>query len=156
MELRWPTALVWFFSCPKALCIVWPPLLPWHWSILKIVAIGFMLEPKIKVGNKSYHIVSPYKLIGCIAVLGTNQGEHWRVHLGNKIFGDLSCANYSRKLWEARKKRNGCDTKDSSWITEENQRELLKMAISTFYFILAHPIHSARNDQIHFSFSCGT
>lgn len=78
----------------------------------------------------------------------TNQTEEsiWTIRSSGTWVVENSAEGYE----ERRKKRDGCDTKDSSCITEESQRELIKMAISTLYFILAHPIHSARNDQIHF------
>jgi hypothetical protein len=86
-----------------------------------------------------------------IAALCTNQDGHWRVHLENKIFRDLNYEETTTEGWgERRKKRNGCDTKDCPWVIEGNQRELLKLAMSTLYLILAHPIHSARNDKIIF------
>lgn len=107
-----------------------------------------MFEPEIKAGNKSYHNISAYKLIGCFAALRPNQSGHWRVHLENKIFRDLTFEETSRELWE-KEEKNCCDTKGHSQITEENQRELLKMSISTLYLILAHSIHSARTDRIY-------
>lgn len=95
----------------------------------------------------------PISLEAGIAVLCTNQGGHWRVHLENKIFRDLRCDEMTAEGYgERRKKRNDCDTKNCSWIIEGNWREMLKMATSTFYLILAYPIHSAWNDQFHFFF----
>lgn len=55
MKWNYQDLLPWYnFQLPQALRIQFDLLCYlWHWSILQIVAIGFMFEPNIKVGNKS-------------------------------------------------------------------------------------------------------
>lgn len=128
MELWRPATVVWFSVASSSLWIQFDLLCYlWHWSIVEIVAIGFTFEPEIKVGNKSYLNASVSKLIGCIAVLCTNQCGHWRVHLENTIFRDSSCKEIMAEgCGERRNKRNGVTLQTAPELEKEIRQSCQK------------------------------